>query len=188
MNKDCSDAVILARLDFKIDVIYNLRGEVCNLFAGNPTEEYLKGCAYAIDHYATSPTYGNDVAVVNAYGKANEMGIAGLIGFSCVNLQKGIIVFVYNAPEGQITHYLFRSFGTRYGGRQYQYKDNLPEGIQAIVLTEYPDRTSTDWFVDAGAVTFTSTWDETFEIISQAFPDGGRAAVVPDATMQYFCT
>jgi len=186
MNKDFSDAVVLGTLDFKIDAILNLECDACRLFAGDPTKEYLEGCNYAIDHYATPPSHDNDVAVVNSYGKANEMGIAVLIALSCIKVEKGIIVFVYNAPEGQITHYLFRSFGKRYGGRRYQYMEKFLESLDLVVLTEYPDRTSTDWFVDANEVTFTSRWDETFDIISKAFPDGGKAAVVPDATIQYF--
>lgn len=185
MNKDFSDAVKIAKLDFKIDALFNLRGEVCNLFAGDPVSEYIKGCEYAVDHYATKPSLNNDVAVVNAYGKANEMAISALLGMSSINFAKGIIVFAYNAPEGQITHYLLRSFGTKYGGRQYEYKENFIDTIKIIVMTEYLERTSTDWFVDPKAVTFTHTWDETFNIISETFPNGGKSVIIPDATMQY---
>ena len=186
MNKDFSEAVVIGKLDFKVDAIFNLQGDICKLFAGDPTAEYLEGCSYAIDHYATPPSVGNDVAIVNAYGKANEMAIAGLIALSCIKIEKAIVVFVYNAPEGQITHYLFRSFGKRYGGKRYQYKEKFLETIKLVSFTEYPDRTSTDWFVDPREVEFVTTWDDVLKMISDAFPDGGKAVVVPDGTMQYF--
>jgi len=40
--------------------------------------------------------------------------------------------------------------------------------------------------VDHNQVTFTSTGDEVLEIIKKSYPDGGKAAIIPDATAQYF--
>jgi lactate racemase len=187
MSQDSLDAARIAKLDIKIDAILNLRGDICKLYAGEPSRVFAEACLYATDHYATPATHGNDVVVVNCYAKANEMAIANMMGILSMNHAKAIIVIVYNAPEGQMTHYVFRSFGKRYGGERFKYSESyfLPS-VQLVALTEYPDCTSTDWFVDHNQVTFTSTWDETLEIIKKSYPDGGKAAIIPDATAQYF--
>ena len=33
--------------------------------------------------------------------------------------REGVVVLISDAPEGQVPHYVFRTWGTEYGGRQY---------------------------------------------------------------------
>lgn len=186
MSQDSMEAARIARLDYKLDAILNLKGEVCELFVGDPQNVFNEACEVAMDHYATEPTVGNDVVVVNAYAKANEMGVSAMFGLLSIRSEGGTLVFVYNAPEGQITHYVFRSFGKRYGGRRFAYRESFVPTIDLVVLTQYPERTATDWLVDPDQVTFTSTWQEVLAIIERKHPRGGKAAIIPDATMQYF--
>lgn len=186
MSQDSMEAARLAGLDYKLDAILNLKGEICELMVGDPDRVFNEACEVAMDHYATEPTFDNDVVVANAYAKANEMGVSAMLGLPCVRSEGGILVFVFNAPEGQITHYVFRSFGKRYGGRRFTRRESFIPSMDLVVLTQYPERTATDWLVDPGQVAFTSTWNEVLAIIQNKYPHGGRAAIIPDATMQYF--
>jgi hypothetical protein len=96
-----------------------------------------------------------------------------------------------DSPEGQICHYLFRSFGKEYGGRMYGGKEKkaapgAPDTIKVIVCTNYPDRTMCDLFASADEVTVTHNWYETLALLEKEYPGDASVAVIPDGTMQYF--
>jgi hypothetical protein len=102
-----------------------------------------------------------------------------------------VIVLLVDSPEGQICHYLFRSFGKDYGGRMYGGKGkkaapDAPDTIKVIVCSRYPDRTMCDLFALPDEVTVTHRWDETLALLEQEYPRNASVAVIPDGTMQYF--
>jgi nickel-dependent lactate racemase len=69
---DIEEATKIAGLDVKIDVIVNLRGEITDLFVGDPIREHREGMELAKQVYATTPAKDMDIVVVNAYSKPNE--------------------------------------------------------------------------------------------------------------------
>jgi lactate racemase len=187
MYKEIVDVTRMSGLQFKVDALINDRGQVTDLYAGDPIEAHLAGVAEAREHYATRPVSGKDIVVVNAYGKYNEMGISMMMALACADFETpGTVVLVVDAPEGQVCHYLMRSFGKDYGGACYIQRGPAPGGIKGILCSAYPDRTMTDLFVDVDTVALADDWSRTLELLEEAYPGEASVAVIPDATMQYF--
>ena len=55
-------------------------------------------------------------------------------------------------------------------------------------MAPYLDKTFGDWLENPEVITWTKNWDQTLEVLNGSFGSGTRAAVVPNATMQYFST
>jgi len=188
MRFDAEEAARMAGLDVKVDALFNMRGEMSALFVGDPLLEHQEGVQLAKEVYASEGISGADIAVSNAFAKANEAGISILAAMRSIKLPGGTIVLIMNAPEGQITHYLLRSFGKTYGGRQYVQRTIPPSAFKVIVLNPLKDLTCVDWFGDAQSVTWAKNWDEVMEELRASYPDGAKVAVYPDGTMQYLAS
>jgi nickel-dependent lactate racemase len=186
MYEEVERVVEMSGLQLKIDALINERGEITDLFVGDPCREYRVGLEAAREHYGTAPSPGKDIVVANAYAKYNEMAICMLMSLTSVNLEKGVIVLVVNSPEGQVCHYLLRSFGKEYGGELYLKRGAPPQGVKVIVCSQYPDPTMCDLFAPMDAVTVTRDWGETLAILEAEYPGEASVAVIPDGTMQYF--
>ena len=61
-----------------------------------------------------------------------------------------------------------------------------PKIKKFILMMPYKNKASIDWFAPPEAITWAKTWDDVRGIIETDYPDGARAAVIPDATIQYF--
>jgi len=187
MHAEVTDVCRMSGLQFKVDALINDRGEITDVFAGDPVEAHRAGVAVAKEHYGTRPSSGNDIVVVNAYAKYNEMAICMMMALGCVNFAPaGTVVLVVDAPEGQVCHYLLNRFGKEYGGAGYIARAEPPGGINGIVCTAYPSRTMCDWFVSPESVTVTGDWSATLPLLEERYPQGASVAVIPDGTMQYF--
>lgn len=186
MCEEIRNVTRMSGLQVKVDALINGRGEISGLFVGDPIAAYDAGVAEARLHYGTEASPGKDIVVTNAYGKYNEMAICMLMSLMTVNLVRGVVVLLVNAPEGQVCHYLIRSFGKEYGGEFYMHMGPPPPGLKIIVCSRYPDRTMCDLFAPIDAVTVTRDWGETLAILEEEFPGEASVAVIPDGTMQYF--
>jgi nickel-dependent lactate racemase len=183
---DIEEAARMAGLDFKIDVIVNDRGATTAVFAGDFIEQHKEAIKLAKDVYATDPRPRNkQIVVTNAFAKANEMPIAILCGALALENFSGTVVIIANAPEGQVTHYLLRSFGRDYGGRNYPV-GVVPPTLNVILVAPYFDRTFVDWVSNPEIIKRTESWNEALNILKESFGPNTRVAVVPNATMQYY--
>jgi len=101
----------------------------------------------------------------------------------------GTAVLIFDAPEGQVPHYVFRSWGSDYGGRHYRPKVkgtlNQWNIKRLLIFSPYPDRTSLDWFCHADDALIVKTWSEALAILEQDYPKEAKVAVIQDGTMQY---
>ena len=183
---DIEEAARMAGLNFKIDVIVNDRGATTAVFAGDFIEQHKEAVKLAKDVYATDPRPRNKhIVVTNAFAKANEMPIAILCGALALENFTGTVVIIANAPEGQVTHYLLRSFGRDYGGRNYPV-GVVPPTLKVILVAPYFDRTFVDWVSNPELIRRTKNWDEALGILKESFGADTRVGVVPNATMQYY--
>jgi len=183
--KDFSEAAKMARLDFKVDAIFNGKGEACALFAGEPQAEYFKAVEFAAPHYATKLVPGAQVAVVNTYSKSNEAIIGLIIGIMMLMEKGGDLVLIMDCPAGQVVHYLLCSFGEIAKGRLFSTVNfQLPWIKRMIVLSPQSEKSMTDWLAIPGTV-WVKTWPDVLEILKLDYPNGAKAAVVPDGTIQY---
>jgi nickel-dependent lactate racemase len=186
MRADSEEGSRMAGLDFKVDVLVNGRGATTAVFAGDFLEEHTRAVELAKDVYATEPRPRNkDIVIANAFTKANEMALALLAGVYALENLTGTTVIFANAPEGQITHYLRRSFGRNYGGPLYP-TATIPDSIRVILVNPCMDKTSTDWFANPEIFTSVKDWSSALAILRETYGAGARVAVVPNATMQYY--
>ena len=188
MREECDSAGDLAGLNFKVDCLVNRRGEVVNLYAGPFRQTHALGGAEAKEHYGITTSGGYDIAVSNAYGKANESAIALFMARAAMKEGNGTAVLISDAPEGQVPHYVFRSWGTCYGGRHFTPR---PKGFipllmkRVIVLNPFPTPSCLDWIGHVDEVDVVKTWPEVLEILAKDYPGAAKVCVIQDGTVQY---
>lgn len=183
--KDFNEAARMIALDFKIDAIINGHGQPCAIFAGEPQAEFYEAVKFAVPHYATKAVPGAEVVVVNNYGKGNEAMVGLLIGVPMLMEKGGDLVLIMDCPAGQVVHYLLGSFGRQARGRLFNpINFQLPWLKRVVVVSPQFERSFADWLAIPDTV-WVKTWPEVMDILAQDFPDGAKAAVVPDGTIQY---
>ncbi len=191
MRAECDAAGDMAGLDFKIDCLINRRGEIASLYAGPFRATHQAGGEEGKDHYGIPHATGYDIAVSNAYGKANESAIARFMSLIALKPDgTGTSVLIADAPEGQVPHYVMRSWGTDYGGRHFQPKIRGKGMIQKtmkrlLVMAPHPDPTMLDLICHIDDATIVKTWPEALALLEEDYPGDARVAVIQDGTMQY---
>ncbi|MFC2039478.1 lactate racemase domain-containing protein [Chloroflexota bacterium] len=187
LRLDIAEAARMAGLDIKIDVILNSRRDIAAMFVGEVMAVHAEGVNVAKEFYATERIDGADIVVSNAYAKANEALLAVPIGAGLLSEGGGDLVVIAHTPEGQVTHYLMRSFGKNLGGHMWRPRSHLPRGVnRLIVLSPYIDKAGADWIGPPERIIWAKTWNEVLEQLKAAHRGRPRVAVIPDATVQYF--
>ena len=188
MRAECDAAGDAVGLNFKVDCLVNRRGQVTSLFAGPFRATHTAGAEEGKVHYGVDYATGYDLAICNAYAKANESAIALFFSMMLLKPREGTAVLISDAPEGQVPHYVMRAWGSDYGGRHYTPR---PKGFgqrlmkKLIVMAPYPDRTGLDLICHVDDAVIVKTWPEVLAILEKDFPGETKVAVVPDGTMQY---
>ena len=186
MMADMEEAAQLAGLDIKIDALVNSKGESTHLFVGDPIEEYYAGVQVAKEVYATEMAKNVDVVIANSFSKANEGSVALSNGVQSLKKEGGDMVIIAHAPEGQITHYVYGSFGLESHGRLAAPKKSKPRRVNNIIVyTKYVDVASGNWYGPPENITWAKTWDEVITQLDNNHNDP-TVAVYPDLTIQYF--
>jgi hypothetical protein len=186
MLQDFDEAAKMAGLDFKIDSVVNGRGQPCALFVGQPHAEFYRGIDFAAQHYVTKPVPGANVVIVNTYSKGNE-SVEGLaIGTSMLRECGGVLVLIDNCPGGIVVHYLSGYFGKWAKGRLAYSPTSVPEIRRLIVIAPYCQKTLASFLdIPGTTINWVRSWPEAMAILTKDFPNGAKAAVVPDGTIQY---
>jgi hypothetical protein len=137
--------------------------------------------------YATEAPTGADVVVANAYIKANEVSLVVTLGSKMLKEAGGDLVVIGNIPEGQICHYLARSFGKKMGGRLWGTMTNLPPRVKRMMaLGPYIDKAGLDWVGPVDKILIINSWAEILGLLKKSYGDKAKVVVIPDATLQYF--
>jgi nickel-dependent lactate racemase len=185
---DMAEAAEMAGLDVEVDAVLNGRCETTALFVGDPAHAHLEGVKLAREVYATQSIQEQDIAILNTYAKASEAFILPLSWTAKTMLKdKGDMVVISNAPEGQVTHYLAGPSGEKTGGRLWLPRTTLPPNItRFILLTPYVDLAGAAWLAPRESIVWARTWTEALKLLTETYGDSAKVAVIPDATMQYF--
>ncbi len=184
---DVEEGARMAGLDVIVNVVINLKRDTVGLFIGNMVAAHREGVKLAEKVYATKKPGKVDVVVANAYGKANEGSVALLNVIKMLDEDGCDLLLICNTPEGQVCHYMLRSFGKNIGGRLWGPRETLPPRIKRmIVLAPYIDRAGVDWLGPPKSVTRANGWHEALKELEKSHGKGTRVAVIPDATIQYF--
>ena len=187
VRPEVEEAVRMAHLDIKVDILVNTKRETTAIFVGDPIAEHHQAVTRAKEHYATKIINDVDIIIANAYSKASELIVALIPAAKLARKEGSSLVLVAVTPEGQITHYLTRSFGHKIGGRLWQPKTALPSKIERLIIfTPYMDRTAGDWIAPAEAVIWCQKWGEVIAELRRVYPGKAKVAVIPDSTIQYF--
>jgi nickel-dependent lactate racemase len=187
MRLDIEEAVRMAKFDLIVNAIVNLQRETTDLFVGDPIEAHIAGVKVAAEVYATEAAMEKDIVVANSFSKANEAGIAVLLAVLSLKKSGGDLVLICNAPDGQVTHYLRRSFGKTIGGRLWAPRRELPPMVKRFfVLSEYPDYAGWEWYAPPDKIIWRKRWEEILEDLREAHGEKAAVSVFPDATIQYF--
>jgi nickel-dependent lactate racemase len=189
MCAECDAAGDIAGLNFKVDCLINRHGEIASLYAGSFRATHVQGAREAKEAYGISSSGGFDIVVANTYAKANESGIALLLARMLLKPKAaGTAVIICDAPEGQVPHYVFGSWGTEYGGKHFRVR---PQGYikslmkNLIVLNPHPTPTDLAWVGHAEDVMVVKTWQEVLDILAAQYPANAKVGVIQDGTMQY---
>jgi lactate racemase len=178
------------QLNFKIDCLINRRGEITEIFAGHFQATHRAGAEAGKVYYGIDKVTGYDIAVSNGYAKASESGICALLALNAIQKGVGTCVIIMDAPEGQVTHFVFRSWGEAYGGTQYVHHKPgarfVPRVMKKfIVFNPTPDPNCVDIICHNDDVIFAKTWEEVLAMLQEDYPGHARVAVIPDGTMQF---
>ncbi|MBS3809809.1 MAG: DUF2088 domain-containing protein, partial [Desulfobacterales bacterium] len=164
LRSEINEAASMAGVDFLLNAVVNGYGETTGLYAGELFQAHDAAVNEAKQVYRTDPIpVEKDIVVANAFSKPNEMGIAIMLGISALKDYTGTVIVIADSPEGQVPHYLLGRFGRDYGGRQYPVA-SIPESVNLIIMTAYPDRTLLDWFANPDSASVARNWQEVMDI------------------------
>ncbi len=187
MRLDMEETARMAGLDVIVNVVVNLHRDTVGLFVGDLVTAHREGVKLARQIYATEIPGEADIVIANAYQKANEAALVVPVGNKLLKKEGGDLVVIANIPEGQICHYLVRSFGKKIGGRSWRLQEKLPSRTRRmIVLGTYVDRAGLDWVGPPDLITVADSWSEILDMLKMSHGDSARVVVVPDATIQHF--
>ena len=183
---DVEEACRMSGLDVKIDAIVNIKRDTTALFVGEPIAQYNEGVQLAQKHYFSPRIDRLDVVVANCNAKVNETVIGTAVAESLLPDSGGTIVMMTNNPGGEVCHYLRRCFGDNMAGRLWKAPSLSSKVKKFILVMPYKNKVSIDWFAPPESITWAKDWDEARAILKVDYPKGARAAVIPDATIQFF--
>jgi len=184
MRADVDEAADLVGLDMSINAIVNMWGESVAIYAGAMRAAHLASVEEAKSHYLTPTVKGMDIAVANTYAKANEALLGMMIAFPALSFQNNDVVFIANAPDGQVTHYLMGPFGKTTWAKQSQIIGVPPFMNHLIVYCEYPHPGSS-WFTEDPKIVDCTNWDDVLRVLQKSHGDGAKVAVFPNSDIQY---
>ena len=184
MHNDIDEAANLVGLDVLINCIVNMWGESVAIFAGALIPAFSAAVQEAKTHYLTPRVEGKDIVIANTYAKANETPIGLGIAYPAVNTEGGDVVLIANAPEGQVTHYLYGPFGKTSWAKQHQ-RSEVPQHINnLIVYNEYPHPGSS-WLDEDDKILYLDRWDDVLKLLQKSHGADTKVAVYPNAEIQY---
>ncbi len=137
-------------------------------------------------HFVVPESSDNDIAIANAFCKANEANFAMSVAFRSVKRSGGTAVVIANSHLGQIGHYLFGAWGKSYGGRMW-HRMSPPEWVKHFLFyTEFPEGRNRERFAerDLERVFFPSQWAEVVGRLMEWHGTKAKVAVFPDGTSQ----
>lgn len=178
----------IARLDAKIDVLVNTRGDhvgVCS--PSYDAREALMGAA--LRHYSTSVPGKADIVFANTYAKSSEAGIAISQAVPLLKDTGGDVVLLCDVDAGQAIHYLFGRFGNttwgRLGSADFCRSAQDPRLRRLFVYSRHKDLAGSVFFGGADRFTWTN---DLGALVTQLDAEYGNespdAFILPDATIQ----
>jgi nickel-dependent lactate racemase len=182
---DIEEAATISGLNFIINVLYNKWGETAQVFCGALKPAYAAAIKESKIHYFTPHVQDKDIVIANAFVKSTEASGCLNIAYTAFGKKGGDILLIANEPAGQITHYLFGSFGCDSCGPEYIPKKLPPNVNRLIIFSKYHDVASRKSFPVSEKVKYLDNWSEVLKVLKLDYPASAGVAVFPYAEMQY---
>ncbi len=184
---DMEEIARMAGLDFSVNALVNMKRDTIGIFCGDLVKAHREGVKKARQVYATESPGNADIVVANSYAKANETALVVSLGTKLLKESGGDLVVIGNIPEGQICHYLARSFGKKIGGQLYGAHKKLPPKVKRMfALGPCLDKAGLDWIGPIDLIILLNSWAEILAALKKNYGNRAKAVVIPDATLQYF--
>ena len=183
LRLDMEETARMAGLDVKIDAVINGACQTTALFMGDFVAEYTAALTVAQTIYATERPADPDIVVANTYAKANESSLAMWMASSTVR-RGGTVVLIANAPDGQVSPYIYGKFGKDIGGLLYTGKKRFTHVGKLIVYSPYVVRDPFLQIADPETIMWLKTWEEVIEELRNLHPERPRVAVFPNTENQ----
>ena len=185
---DAMEFARMAKIDFSINCMLNEKANVVAIYAGDIGAAHKLAVAAAKEHYRVPDVRDNDIAIANAYCKADEATIATAAAFIAVKRAGGTAVTIANSHLGQIAHYLSGNWGLSTGGRLLGAGISVPSWVNHNVFySEFPEARNWDRWADKDLpkTIQPSNWTEVVSRLIEWHGFKAKVAVFPDGTNQY---
>ena len=174
MRREIDYAGDAVSLNFKIDCLINRKGEIAELFAGSFRATHAAGARAGKEHYGIDSPTGYDIVISNGYAKASEAGIRAP-GDERRKARLRVLRNLMDAPEGQATHYVFRSRGEVTEGANMSPPAGDPvraaPGKKTHRLQSRTRSQRLDVICHRDDARFAKTWEEALVILQEVYPD-----------------
>ncbi len=185
---DAMEFARMAKIDFSINCLLNETAQTVGIFAGDVGEAHKVAVAAAKEHFRVPDVRDNDIAIANAYCKADEAFIATAAAFIAVKRTGGTAVTIANSHLGQIAHYLLGYWGTSTGGILLGPGTSVPSWVNHnIFYSEFPEGRTWWWWnkKDWSKTLLPDNWAEVIGKLIEWHGLKAKVAVFPDGTNQY---
>jgi nickel-dependent lactate racemase len=179
---DIEDAVRIARLDFKVDMVYNVDRRSLGVFTGDFVEEHRAGIVYAKEVLTTEPVKEADIVVANSY--PGEMGKASWAPNTSLK-EGGTAVIIHNYVQGTVHHNVYGQFGIDFGGHlnrnegRAPTKSPFPKAGKVIIVNRYHSKRDMN-----PSTTWVKEWPEALEMLKGEHGASAKVAVYPYCAIQ----
>jgi lactate racemase len=189
MRHDMEEAAVLAEVDFSVQVVYNGKRQVVDVFPGDIVTAHHKACRMANQHYRT-PTFKNaDVVVASGYPQ--NMQAHHAYDWHKRSLRQGgtAVLILQNPQAFSMWHGLSESnrwdHGTMSHWDKIPNKANLiPQAGHIIVFSQYFQQIDRNKF-NTQTTQFATSWAGVKTILDKRHPGGASVAVYPYAPIQH---
>ncbi|MGI6211109.1 MAG: lactate racemase domain-containing protein [Anaerovoracaceae bacterium] len=186
MRRDAQEAAHMVGLDFRVDVLLNGYGQICDVFAGDLDTVSEKSAERAGSHYRARFIPNCDIVLANNYFKPSEANTACTPEVKASMKDGGSFILAANSPLGPCVHFLYDKWGhSSPGGLMWAgCYTKEPRMKHAVVFAQHTLKGMNDaCYLDekSGAV-YAKTWDEVLRIVDDGLPK--KVAVYPNAECQ----
>jgi hypothetical protein len=186
VRMDMVEAARMAMVNFSVQLVYNQRRRLTDVFAGDIDEAHIAACRSASKLHTTATLPDADIVVANGYPQTAQASKAQAWMNRSLR-EGGTGVLVMQHPEGlSAWHYLYNpgysGQADPLAGALTPRASRVPK-YQLIVYSQYMQKTQMNTF--APGTIFASTWEEVLQALVARHRGASRVAVYPCATLQH---
>ena len=186
LRLDMEEAARIAGLDFIVNAVLSGTCDPIDLFCGDVVAAHREGAKRAREVYSTEIVRDGDIVVSNAY-PGEEEAYGAPLRFANESIKKGGIIVILNyCPPGQVVHYLYGKWGSKYGGRFFTWpqKTMAPKASKVIIVNPYPHKVDEWRFGKPEQIVCKKSWDEAVTELMNDYSKDAKVVLYPYSYIQ----